>query len=179
MATIRGGEKFKVALKDIAGRLTNAETVQIGFMSGATYPDGGLPVAAVGAIQEFGAPRAGIPPRPFFRNMIARESGGWPALISGLLKANGLDARRALDMAGQAIQEELQQSIIETNAPPLSEVTLMLRMMRRKNPSLIVTGRTVGEAAARVARGERASGVSTKPLVDSGKLLASPTHLVK
>jgi hypothetical protein len=78
----------------------------------------------IAAIQEFGAPKAGIPPRPFFRNMIADKQGEWPSAIAGLLKDNDYDAARALDIAGFAIAGQLKQSIIDTNAPPLSPVTI-------------------------------------------------------
>ena len=78
-----------------------------------------------------------------------------------------------LARVGAEITGELQQSIVDMNAPPLSAVTLMLRKMKAEDPDLVVTGRTVGEAAARVAAGEVATGVSTKPLVESGNLLNS------
>jgi hypothetical protein len=35
-----------------------------------------------GAVQEFGAPSRNIPPRPFFRNMIARKRNEWPTAVA-------------------------------------------------------------------------------------------------
>ena len=55
----------------------------------------------------------------------------------------------------------------------------MLRMMKRDNPTLVVGGATVGEAARRVAAGQRATGVSTKPLVDTAHMLNSIDYEVK
>jgi hypothetical protein len=125
----------------------------------------------VAAIQEYGAPSRKIPPRPFFRNMIADKSPEWPSAIGANLVATNYDTGRTLDLAGAAIAGQLRESIIKMNSPPLSPVTLMLRMMKKNDPDLVVTGRTVGEAARRVAAGETASGVSTKVLVDTGFML--------
>jgi hypothetical protein len=123
MATITGGDKLKSLLKMLEERMTNASSVKVGFLAEATYPDG-KPVAMIAAIQEFGAPRAGIPPRPFFRNMIAAKSPEWPAAMAALLKANGYDAFRALQLTGEGISGQLKQSIIDTNSPPLAQATI-------------------------------------------------------
>ena len=93
------------------------------------------------------------------------------------MQADDYDATAALSQMGEVIIGELQDSIIATNEPPLSEVTLMLRMMRGQDG--VVTGRMVGEAAARVAAGERASGVNTKVLIDTGQMLNSITKEVE
>lgn len=78
----------------------------------------------VAAIQNYGAPRAGIPPRPFFTSMIAAKQGEWPAAIAALLQQNPGEPARALDIAGAAIAGQLRQSIIDTNAPPLAPRTI-------------------------------------------------------
>jgi hypothetical protein len=169
---LEGGEKLKAYLEKLGQQITKKATLNVGFLAGATYPTG-MPVAAVAAIQEFGAPRASIPPRPYFRTMVKAESPHWGPDLGKLLKANKFDASRALALLGEQIRGELQQSIVDTNTPSLSPVTLMLRKMKSDNQALVVTGRVVGEAAARVAAGESAGGVSTKPLVDSGHLLDS------
>lgn len=124
MATLRGGEKFEAAMEELAEAVgSNPTIVRVGFLEGATYPRG-QPVAMIAAIQDFGAPGAGIPPRPFFRNMIAAKSPEWPAAIAGLLRANNMDVRRSLDQAGAAIAGQLRQSIIDTNSPPLAASTI-------------------------------------------------------
>jgi hypothetical protein len=165
-------------LAEIAKNVSKASEVDVGFLEGSTYADG-TNTAMVAAIQEFGAPGAGIPPRPFFRTMIEAKSPEWPDAVGNLLVTNGYDAAKTLGQTGAAIQGQLQQSIIDTFDPPLSPVTLMLRKMRAEDPGLVVTGKTVGEAARRVAAGESTEGVSTKPLVDSGHLLASVSYEVK
>lgn len=123
MATIRGGEKLEAALKEIAAKASNASVVKVGFLANATYPDG-TSVAMVAAINEYGAPGAGIPPRPFFRNMIAAKSGEWPRAIADLLKTNDYDAAKTLGQTGEAVKGQLAQSIVDTNTPPNAPSTI-------------------------------------------------------
>jgi len=123
MARIRGGEVFERRLREIATAVSVPATVRVGFLENARYPGGKL-VAMIAAIHNYGAPRAGIPPRPFFSNMIAAKQGEWPRAIADLLVANDYDAVRALDIAGAAIAGQLRQSIIDTNAPPLARSTI-------------------------------------------------------
>ena len=120
MAEIKGGNKFQAVLQDMAGKLASAETVKIGFLASATYPDG-TPVALVAAFNEFGTSRA--PPRPFFRNMIAAKRAEWAPAIAALLEANDYDAARTLELTGQAVAGQLRQSIVETNSPPNSSAS--------------------------------------------------------
>ena len=77
MATISGGQKLDAALREMASKVAVPATLRVGFLENAKYPDG-TPVAMVAAIQDYGAPGAGIPPRPFFRNMIADKQREWP-----------------------------------------------------------------------------------------------------
>lgn len=178
MATISGGDKLEAALRGISAGISKAASVDVGFLEGSTEPDG-VSIPTIAAIQEFGAPSRGIPPRPFFRGMISAKSPEWPGAVAALLKANEFDAEKTLDQTGAAIAGQLRESIINTNDPPLSQITLMLRKMKSEDQSLVVTGATVGEAARRVAAGESTAGVSTKPLVDSGNLLNSVDHIVR
>ena len=123
MATIRGGEKFEAAMADLARRLGRPATLKVGFLGNATYPDG-KPVAMIAAINEYGAPSRGQPPRPFFRRMINAKQGEWPAAIAGVLQAQGNDVEKALDIAGAAIAGQLRQSIVDLVDPPLAPSTI-------------------------------------------------------
>jgi hypothetical protein len=123
MATISGGTKLEAALRQIADKVTRPATLRVGFLEGATYPDG-TSVALVAAVNEFGAPSRGQPPRPFFRNMIKSKAPEWPSAIAGLLKGNGYDAEAALDVAGAAIAGQLRQSIQALTSPPLKPATV-------------------------------------------------------
>ncbi len=175
MAEIKGGDQLERKLAQMAARLAKPGTLKVGFLSGARYPNG-MSVAPVAAINNYGAPRARIPPRPFFSNMVADKQKEWPKTLANLLKT--YDVNVALQLMGEGIKSQLQQSIIDTFSPPLSPVTLMLRKMKANNPDLIVTGRTVGVAAANVAAGMSYAGVSTKPLIATGHLLNSVEYKV-
>lgn len=119
---IKGGDKFQKALNDIAEKMTS-EKVHVGFLEGAKYPDGKT-VPMIAAINEYGRPDKGQPPRPFFRNMIAAKKGEWPAAMSGLLKHNKYDVVKTLKITGKKVAEQLQQSIIDLVSPPLAESTI-------------------------------------------------------
>ena len=136
MAKVSGGQRLEAALRDLASKVAKPATLRVGFLENAKYPDG-TPVAMIGAIQEYGAPKVNIPPRPYFRGMIARKRKEWPKAIADLLKANGMDAETALDLAGAAIAGQLRQSITDLVAPPLKPATV-----RRKgfDKPLIDTG---------------------------------------
>lgn len=146
MASIKGGQKAQAYLNRIGAALSNPATLRVGFLENAKYPDG-KPVAMIAAIHNYGAPRAGIPPRPFFSNMIAKKQGEWPAAIAGLMRPNGYDATRVLQIVGQAIAGQLRQSIIDTNAPPLAKSTI-----RRKgfDKPLIETSHMINSVDAEV-----------------------------
>lgn len=123
MVAIKGGDKLEAELKKIAANVKNAASVRVGFLENSTYPDG-TSVPLVAAIQEFGAPSRGIPPRPFFRNMIAAKSGEWPKAVGDLLKVNDFDAAKTLNLAGDGIKGQLQQSIRDTDSPALKQSTI-------------------------------------------------------
>ena len=179
MAGVTGGDKLGSLLQGMASKLGSAKEVEVGFLPNARYPDGTL-VAAIAAIQEFGAPRAKIPPRPFFRNMIRDKSPEWPDAIRGVLKSVDYDADKALTIVGDQIAGQLKQSIEDTFDPPLSPVTLMLRGMRTQAQFRnLPFGKMITIARERVKAGETNFGPSTKPLVDTGDLLRSIDFVVK
>lgn len=174
MAELEGGEKLAQALKQISQNLRKGGTLKVGFLAGATYPDG-TPVAMVAAIQNFGAPRAGIPPRPFFSNMIAKHSAEWPRVIQAQLKSTDYNARTTMGRLGVLIRGQLQQEIRDTNNPPLSPVSLMVRQL--VGPNGTATFADVLEARRLVAAGQVAKGVSTKPLIWSAHMISSVAYV--
>lgn len=123
MVKLSGGDRLERALKEMSAKLTNAATVDVGFLEDATYPDG-TSVPMVAAIQEFGAPSRNIPPRPFFRGMINDKSPEWPEAVAELLKDNDFDARKTLELTGSAIKGQLQEAITEFDGVPLSPKTV-------------------------------------------------------
>lgn len=172
MATISGGDKLAKRLAEISKKLAKPTTLRVGFLEGATYPDdAGTSVAQVAWWFNFG--HKGTPPRPFFTDMVEAKSGGWGDSLARILESNGGDIDNALNKMGIGIGEQLQKALIDCDSPALSPVTLMLRQMLIDDPHLTITGKTVGEAAARVAAGDDYSKASTKPGVYTGHMLKS------
>lgn len=50
---LSGGDRLQQHLDRILARVRSAQAVRVGFLEGATYPDG-TPVAKIAAVQEFG-----------------------------------------------------------------------------------------------------------------------------
>lgn len=123
MATLKGGARADAYLQKIADRIKQSGTLRVGFLEGATYPDG-TSVAMVAAIQNFGAPALGIPPRPFFSNMIAKEANNWGPKLARILHNRGYDVDASLRLMGMGIAGQLAQSIVDTNEPPLAPATV-------------------------------------------------------
>lgn len=181
MRRLSVAQNVNKVLTDIAQKMGGGR-VQIGFLEGATYPDG-TPVAAVAAWNEFGHEgNFPAPPRPFFRNMIAKESPGWPAKMADLAKGSGFNGSYVLRVMGEDIAGALKQSIIETNDPPLSFTTLRLRAKFWGNPGDITMSDVLAAQQA-VIKGHKnlamASGTQAKPLVWTGHMLQSVGFEVK
>lgn len=123
MAKISGGGAAGEKLREFARNVHKASLLRVGFPESATYPDG-TSVPLVAALNEFGRPSRGQPPRPFFRRMIKEKSGEWPTAIARLLKANDYDAKTTLEQAGDAIAGQLRQSIVDLVDPPLAPSTI-------------------------------------------------------
>ena len=179
MVKITGGDRLETTLKQISANVGKASSVSIGFLSGSDYPNG-TSVPMVAAIQEFGAPKRGIPPRPYFRTMIAAKSPEWPDAIAGVLRATNFDTAKALDVVGDQIAGQLKDSIVALTAPPLSPVTIMLRGMRTQAKYQGWRfGALIAEARARVAAGKTSYGASDKPLEDTRTMLHAVDYIVK
>lgn len=148
-------------LEELRQKVANPQTLRVGFLENATYPDG-KPVAMIAAIQNYGAPGAGIPPRPFFSNMVRDKQAGWgPALATNLL-ATDYDVTTSFARVGEGIAGQLRASIIDMNSPPLAASTLRKRGYKGGpyNPN---DKKTFG----------------AKPLVDTGHMLGSVDYDVK
>jgi hypothetical protein len=121
VAVLKGGDKLNATLANLAKKIAKPATLRVGFLEGATYPDG-TSVPMIAAFNEFGAGHS--PPRPFFRNMIAAKSKEWGPAIAKLLEANDYDAIKTLELTGEAIKGQLVQSINDLTSPPLKPVTI-------------------------------------------------------
>lgn len=174
--SLSGGEKLEAKLAEIANRVARGGTLKVGFLSGATYSDG-TPVAMVAAINNFGAPEKGIPPRPFFTRFIEENSARWGEQLANLLELNDWDVDRALNLMGVGMSGQLRQSIVDTNAPPNSPVTNLLKQRFPNGKDSGMTFDDVLAAWADVAAGDD-SAPAGKPLVWSGHMLNSVDYEV-
>jgi hypothetical protein len=174
-----GFDKFNLDKVNQRLEAFKEQTIQAGILGG-TYEDG-TNIAYVAAIQEYGAPDVNIPPRPFMSTTVEARRKVWTkALSDGIAAAAAgqISASAVLEQVGALMAADIQKTISEIDAPALSQVTVMLRGMRSNNANLVMGGKTVGEAARRVADGEDNFGASTKPLVDTGILLKSISYKV-
>lgn len=65
-----------------------------------------------------------IPPRPFFRNMIADKSKEWPKALALAMKATKGNAGLSLAMLGEGIRGQLKKSIRDFSDPPNAPSTI-------------------------------------------------------
>lgn len=125
---LTGAPGIMKKLEEIAQRMGGG-SVSVGFLEGATYPDG-TSVPAVAYWNEFGKMVQSQEgnyfqlPRPFFRQMIAKESPTWPRKMAKLAKATGYDGQRVLALMGEDIKGGLQESINSLDSPPLADSTV-------------------------------------------------------
>jgi hypothetical protein len=177
MGAFSGGAALEAKLREIAEKVGKAKTVNVGFLEGATYPDG-TPVALIAATNEYGGTvtvpahdvtihrkidksgnfaagsldeegnRVGasqfvkasrsnydtthhvdeytvtIPARPFFRDMIQKNKGEWPAELGKIIRAADYDAEVALGRLGKHVAEQLQESIRDFSDPANAKSTI-------------------------------------------------------
>lgn len=184
---LSGGDKLAAKLAEISKQLEKAAQVKCGFLGNATESLSNVSTASVATWMEFGTQsgknKTLTPARPFFRPMIAEHSGEWGDQLAKVLKKNNYNTDQSLSQMGMLIGAELQDSISAVTEPALSPITIMLRDMRSKDQSLgsssnPITGKTIAEAARRVAAGISPGDASTKPLIDSGDMRASVSYQV-
>lgn len=123
MAEVKGGAGLERALKQLDAKLRGKQSVKVGFLADATYPDG-TSVALVAATQNFGSPSRGIPPRPFFSNVIRDKSASWGSSLIAILRNQRYDVPASLALLGEGIAGQIRTSIQELNEPPLADATV-------------------------------------------------------
>ena len=150
-------------------------SAQAGWFESARYDDG-VPVAQVAIYNEYGTSR--IPPRPFMRPTAESQKGEWARatvkVVSQVLRGK-MSAEQGMTLVAQKAAGDIRQTITQVFEPELSPVTVLLRQWRKEGKD--ITGKTVGDAARAVAEGQRGEGVTTKPLVDTGHMLATCTGI--
>lgn len=175
-------DAIKKMLKEL-----ESKQIQVGFFETAKYPDG-TPIAYVAAIQEFGY--GPIPPRPFMRPAELQNKNKWQAGIARGVKAalNGaITIDHALEQVALVAAGDVRKAIKAVTAPPLSLLTLLLRKHKKNPDASPIGGKLVGQKAGEINfMGPRPkkdktlsiSGVSTKPLIDTGQMFQAVTGAV-
>lgn len=118
-----GGGLLKDKLSEITSKIRKAATLDVGFMAGSTESDG-TPTPLVAALNEYGVPSHGQPPRPFMRNTIQEHKKDWPDDLAVALRRTNYDAAAALTLVGENIVGQIQDSIQALRSPPLAESTI-------------------------------------------------------
>ena len=116
--------------EELAKRLEgfNGRQAKVGWFESARYTADGqdISVAEVAVIQEFGAPGANIPPRPFIRPTFNAQKEKWTAHIEKGVKAvmrGAITADEALDTVGSIAAEDIKMAIRDLTTPELAEST--------------------------------------------------------
>lgn len=153
--------KISAALSSIPDGF-NGKVAKIGWLESAQYPDG-TEVAYVAAIQEFGSPEKGIPPRPFIQPTIDTEQANWlKIMIDGAKQVQDgkIDAEDVLRAVGVQAAGDIRKAIANVTSPALKESTVKARARKYKSGKSEVTKSL------------------TKPLIDSGLMISSCTNSV-
>lgn len=165
------------ALKAALPGLAKAES-RVGWFAAAKYPDG-TPVAGVMAVQEFGSAARGIPPRPTMRPTAEAKGAAWVGIAAGAARAalaGTVAPGGAVEAVAMSAAADVRRAIIDLKEPPLSMLTLLARKHRKETGRKIAGGRELG--ALSKGGTPDVSGVSTKPLNDTGYALATLTYEV-
>lgn len=135
---------------------------KVGWFSSDKYEATGTPVAYVAAIQEFGYAPHGLPPRLGFREMCVAKRESWMRVAAQAARniLNGkMDVNQGLELIGAVAEGDGRKQIASVDSPSLAESTLVARANKlREGDTLTVSG--------------------AKPLVDTGLMLATLTHIV-
>lgn len=172
---MRGGDKFRQRLAELAAQATTAK-VRVGIIEQANY-DGsdGESVAQVAFWNEYGTART--PARPFFRNTIAERKTEWARLAGKFMQANGGDVRQSLSELGEIAVGDIKETITNGNFAPNSEVTKLLKYRFPTSPAR-VTAAAYYKAVRDVQQGKTVVSNHDKPLRWSATMRDSIKHEV-
>ena len=149
--------------KALAELENNNNVLKVGWLENSKYPDKkGTNVAYVAAIQEFGSSQKNIPPRPFIRPAVEKNSNKWANEIEKSSKLV-LEGKQSIDGMlyglGNVVRADIQIAITEVKMPELEESTIRNRLRKKKIKAETETLK--------------------KPLVDTGLMLATVTQKVE
>ena len=125
---VKVDKKLGGALAKIRDRTRDFERleVRIGVQENQQYEDG-TPVAYVAAIHEYGAPKVGIPPRPFLRTTLDQKRKEWTDQMRDGVAAvmhRAVSVEQALEMIGMGAAGDVKKTISTVSSPPLKQATI-------------------------------------------------------
>lgn len=169
-------------LKNLRESLESLKKIEgkAGWFPSAKYEDG-TPVAAVAQWNEFGVPSRSIPARPFMRPAVEANRQKWNDLAEGLAASvldGSIKAYQAMETLTLVAGGDILKAIVAVTSPPLSPITLMARKYKKQGKA--ISGKVIGEIAGKIAAGKGDfSGVSDKPLNDTGYMIATLTAITE
>jgi len=158
-------ESANGGLEALSVKIKSLEEInaKVGWLSSTRYKkekhDSVELVTDVAKLNEEGDLSVNRPPRPFTRNAITKYKNKW-LKIGGLeslkvLKGN-IDYEQASETIGMIVAADWRQSIVDFTTPPIKPATIQARLNRKIHKKKV--------------------GLLTKPLEDSGYMLATLTH---
>jgi hypothetical protein len=150
-------------------RQAEGSTVKVGVLAGTPKElrenePTGITNVQLAAIHEYGSPARNIPERSFLRATVDANRGAYNGLIAqmtGLIFDGKLTVGRALSLLGLKVVADVRARIRKGISPALADSTLR-RKLAKGGPG----------------RGKRNRGKSV-PLIDTGQLINSITHVVE
>ncbi len=182
-------KKGDVSIKELKSRVLELDrlSVFVGWLESAVYDDS-TPVAGVAAVQEYGAPSRGIPPRPFLRPTEDEKMKDWKAIIEWGAKAilkGTMTAKDVMNVLGSKMVGDIKGAITDISGPELSPITIALRKIRNDDKYKI-GGKLVGAVAGAIADGKTGPGelgdqsFGNKDILrETGYMIATLTHEVR
>lgn len=159
----------------------NHFTTKVGWFSDKTYEDG-VHIAQVAAVQEYGSPAQHIPPRPFMRP-VTKNIKHLLRFIPYYIKTG--KSKDIPNTIGVILQSKVQESISSVYRPKLSPVTIAARAYKDINGQFSINDTILRNISSAIREGKTGKGElgdqtypNTKPLRDTGLLLASVSYMV-
>ncbi len=152
-----GGARLQKALQEISGKVG-----KVGWFESSKYQDG-TPVAYIAAIHEHGVPEKNIPMRATMRPTLQAQRTQWAKLMqvgfTGVFRGTETSTS-VMEKVSAKAAADIRKTISQLRTPSLKVKTVKARLSGKKQ------GRVVSLTIA-------------KPLVDSGVLLNTLTHIVE
>lgn len=154
--------------------------VLVGIPAEKALRDGPISNAAIGYIQEFGAPEVKIPPRPFLKPGVAsvNDSSTVPRLrqaAEAAFSGNAPLMTRCFMAAGQKASDAVRAYILHRIPPPLKPGTLLGRLRRKKKYQRVKSAEKRAELREEALSGSEGN----IPLFDTGQLARRVTYVIR